>query len=82
MIGVGLTGLTGDKVIAGCVSQEAEEGVVRKVRREEGGRRGGGDTVSGSCPNIISSPVSTLQKYISNTNINFLSSLNQKTINI
>ena len=37
MIGVGLTGLTGDKVIAGCVSQEAEEGVVRKVRREGGG---------------------------------------------
>ena len=41
MIGVGLTGLTGDKVIAVCVSQEAEEGVVRKVRREEGG--GGGE---------------------------------------
>ena len=27
-------------MIAGCVSQEAEEGVVRKVRREEGGEGG------------------------------------------
>ena len=51
MIGVGLTGLTGDKVMAGCVSQEAEEGVVRKVRREGG--EGWCHTVSGSCTNII-----------------------------
>ena len=29
----GLTGLTGDKVMAGRLSQETEEGVVKKVRR-------------------------------------------------
>ena len=32
---------SGDKVMSGCVSQEAEEGVVRKVRREGGGTRPG-----------------------------------------
>ena len=68
--GRGLTGLTGDQVIAGCLSQEAEEGVVRKVRREGGGRGRGSDTVSGSCPNIISTALST-QHNLSTTNMSF-----------
>ena len=59
---------SGDKVMSGCVSQEAEEGVVRKVRREGGGRGRGSDTVSGSCPNIISTALST-QLNLSATNM-------------
>ena len=37
---------SGDKVMSGCVSQEAEEGVVRKVRREEEEEGGGGGGIS------------------------------------
>ena len=46
------------------MSQEAEEGVVRKVRREEEEEEGGWgvrDTVSGSCTNIINAAVSSNQ---------------------